>query len=534
MSGVPDDLTGQTLLGKFRVHRCIGKGGMGAVYEVEHLLTGHRRALKVLHQQLAHSAESVARFVREAGIAGRLRSPYLPETYDVGRLESGATYMLMELLHGGTLYDLLEQHGRLPADRVVDIARQVCEGLTAAHDGGILHRDLKPDNIFVTTDLAGGDQVKILDFGIATYLSGGSDRFGSLTQTGAMIGTPRYMAPEQAAAQAPDVRSDLYSLGVVLYEALSGVRAFDGNSPAAIIGSIARGDFTPLSQHAPGVNADLEEVVHRAMAREPAARFSTASEMRDALLAAAAASRTGPHAAPASPKQPQVGAAGPSLARWGCLGAAALLLTAVGVGGGLYLWSVSQAPPPAPTIAVAPPAPVVPVVPTEAAFDGSARVAVPRPGLLADDALPDERQGEATTTRATEPSPRVVPRSGLAVAPEPPGTARDPSSPPTPPPEDAPPAATGEDARIRSLREDALWIQTAHQHPRRCVREAREASGNELRTLIGFSCATGIPDVDEADHFCQVLIARHPSTPMSQNCAGIVDRMRISAERASP
>ncbi|RLB53915.1 MAG: hypothetical protein DRJ42_10555 [Deltaproteobacteria bacterium] len=531
MSNAPDDLTGQTLLGKFRVLRCIGAGGMGAVYEVEHLLTGHRRALKVLHRRLAHSAESVARFVREAGIAGRLRSPYLPETYDVGRLESGATYMLMELLHGGTLYDLLEQHGRLPSERVVDIARQVCEGLATAHDGGILHRDLKPDNIFVATGLAGGDQVKILDFGIATYLSGGSDRFGSLTQTGAMIGTPRYMAPEQAAAQAPDVRSDLYSLGVILYEALGGVRAFDGPTPVAVIGSIARGDFVPLSQHAPDVNAGLEELVHRAMARDPAARFSTASEMRDALLAVAAASRTDPHAAPASPKEPQVGAAGPSLARWGCLGAAALLLTAVGVGGGLYLWSASQAPPPAPTVAVAPPAPMVP---TEAALDRSAPVAVPRPGLVADEALPDQRGREGTTIPATEPAPRVVPRAELAVAPEPPGAVRDPSSPPTPPSDDTPPAATGADTRARSLREDALWSQTAYQHPRRCVREARDASGNEIRTLIGFSCATGIPDVDEADHFCKVLMARHPSTPLSQSCAGIVDRMRILAERASP
>jgi serine/threonine-protein kinase len=279
-----DGLVGQVLLGRLKVIRRIGAGGMGAVYEVEHLITHHHRALKVLHGQYASSAEAVSRLVREAGVAGKVGTDLITETFDVGQLEDGSTYILMELLEGSTLGELIETHGRFAPSAAVRITRRVCEGLAQAHDAGFIHRDIKPDNIF----LVGGDpieaRIKILDFGIATLLPGYDDRFDNLTRTGATPGTPMYMAPEQMREDVTiDGRADLYALGLVLYEMLAGRRPYDATTLVGLVTQVQHGDYVPLSTTAEGIDPALESIVHRAMHRDAEARYPDARSLAAAL-----------------------------------------------------------------------------------------------------------------------------------------------------------------------------------------------------------------------------------------------------------
>ena len=278
------DLIGETLLGKLRVIRLLGQGGMGAVYEVEHLITRHRRALKVLHEKHGASHDTVARFIREAGVAGTLRTPYVVETFDAGELEDGSPYVLMELLEGETLSRLIER-ADVPYGRMVGIACQVLEGLAVAHAAGIVHRDIKPENVFLTRDERGNERVKLLDFGISKFTSGGTDFAGSLTSEGAMMGTPYYMSPEQAAgAKEVDERTDLYSLGVMLYEGIAGVRPFDEQTLAALVIKIHNGDHLPLSRVAPDVPPGLAAVVERMLAVNRRDRWGSARELLSALV----------------------------------------------------------------------------------------------------------------------------------------------------------------------------------------------------------------------------------------------------------
>lgn len=284
MNDGEDSLVGRVLLGRLKVTRRIGAGGMGAVYEVEHLITHHHRALKVLHRQYASSAEAVSRLVREAGVAGKVGTDLITETFDVGQLEDGSTYILMELLEGATLGELIEAHGRFAPAAAVRIIGRVCEGLAQAHDAGFLHRDIKPDNVF----LVGGDphaaQVKILDFGIATLLPGYGDRFDNLTRTGATPGTPMYMAPEQMREDAGvDGRADLYALGLVLYEMLAGRRPYDATTLVGLVTQVQQGEYVPLSTAVPGIDPALEAVVHRAMNRDAAERYPDARAFAEAL-----------------------------------------------------------------------------------------------------------------------------------------------------------------------------------------------------------------------------------------------------------
>jgi serine/threonine-protein kinase len=345
-----DALVGQTLLGRLRVLRRIGAGGMGAVYEVEHLITHHRRALKVLHPRFAQSGEAVSRLVREAGVAGRVGSDAIVETFDVGRLDDGSTYILMELLDGATLGELVSKHGRFAPPAAARIARRICEGLALAHDAGFVHRDLKPDNVFLTNADPVAARVKILDFGIATMLPGFTDRFDMLTKTGATPGTPLYMAPEQMTEGATvDARADLYAVGLVLYEMLSGRRPYQATTLVGLVTQVQTGEFIPLSEAAPGIDPALEALVHRAIHRDRETRFPDARAMAEALGAfdgsrrgASAPVVTAPAAAPPSTKPepaalpPPVRSSGGSALPWILIAALALLVVG-GAGAGVYM-----------------------------------------------------------------------------------------------------------------------------------------------------------------------------------------------------
>jgi serine/threonine protein kinase len=279
------DLTGRVLMNKLRVERLLGEGGMGAVYEVEHLITKHRRALKVMHGKLAANAETIARFIREAGVAGTLRTPYVVETFDAGQLDDGSPYVLMELLEGRPLSGLFDSPAPLSAGRLVGLICQVLEGLAVAHRAGIVHRDIKPDNVFVAMDERGLERVRILDFGISKFTQGVPDYQGTLTSEGAMMGTPYYMSPEQAlGVKDIDARSDLYAVGVMLYEGLARRRPYEAQTLAALVLKIHHGDHEPISEAVPGLSKGLADAVERAMSVDAKHRFASAEEMLAALV----------------------------------------------------------------------------------------------------------------------------------------------------------------------------------------------------------------------------------------------------------
>ncbi len=269
---VADARVGSVLLGKLRVVRVLGAGGMGVVYEVEHLVTGHRRALKVLRRERSDDPKAVARLMREASIAGKVQSHRLVDTYDVGRLEDGATYLLMELLEGRTLADRLEAEGPLSPAETVRLGVQIAEGLGAAHAAGVLHRDLTPRNVFLVRE-GGEEQVRLVDFGLSKMIAGQTDRFGHLTGTGAFVGTPYYVSPEQAGGDPVDARADQYSLAVILYECLAGKRPYEGHSLLEVLGRIASGEHAPLTSVRPEVGAGVSRAISRALSRDPAARY---------------------------------------------------------------------------------------------------------------------------------------------------------------------------------------------------------------------------------------------------------------------
>ena len=285
MSSPPErpDRIGQVLLGKLRVLRHLGGGGMGDVYEVEHMLTHHRRALKIVRAELARQPRYVERLLREASVAGRLKTPFVAETLDAGRLEDGSAYVLMELLSGRSLYDVLELDPRLAQRRVANILCQVAEGMGVAHAAGIVHRDLKPENVFLVGD-EHDDRVKILDFGISKIDDPLAQPATRLTREGAVVGTPFYMSPEQAAGREVDARADIWAMGVIAYEALTGKLPFNGSTVGEVMMLIASGNYPPILTRRPDVDPRLCAVVDRALRPDPRDRYESAEAMRRDLV----------------------------------------------------------------------------------------------------------------------------------------------------------------------------------------------------------------------------------------------------------
>ena len=263
---------------KYRLVKLIGEGGMGLVFEAEHMVIKRRLALKCLHTALASNKNIVERFVCEAQAAAAIGSEHIIEVTDGGRSDDGSPYLVMEYLEGEDLASLLRRQGRLAPERAVELAIQACEGLGAAHGAKIVHRDLKPENLWVESKPDGSDWVKVLDFGIAKFQD------LSLTPTDATMGTPYYMAPEQAErATQVDERSDVYALGVILYEMLAGRRPFEGDSIKEIMAQILFEEAPPLAEVAPALPQELVQIVTRAMSREPAVRYSSMAALAEAL-----------------------------------------------------------------------------------------------------------------------------------------------------------------------------------------------------------------------------------------------------------
>lgn len=274
--------TGELLGGRYRIGRLLGAGGMGAVYEATREDLGQMRvAVKVLHASLAVDQNLLARFRREAETVGAINHPNIVRIFDFRADPDEPAFLVMELLDGVSLRQELTRHGRFSAERTVFIASQVLAALAAVHRAQVIHRDIKPENIVLTSMSGLGDIVKVLDFGVAKLLNVAPG--DTLTQTGMVLGTPTYMAPEHARGAAIDVRSDLYSVGAVLYEALTGHAPFTGDNYNALLFAIQQGKPTPLAESRPDLEPELVEVITRAMATDADLRFQTAEDMAQAL-----------------------------------------------------------------------------------------------------------------------------------------------------------------------------------------------------------------------------------------------------------
>ena len=286
------DLVGQILAERYHVIKKLGEGGMGQVYLAEHVKMGRRSAIKVMNPSMVHDPDAVARFNREAANASRITHPHVCAIYDFGESADGLVYLAMEFIEGEPLTDLLAREGALPTQRAGRIFLQTADALQAAHDLGIVHRDLKPDNIMLARGRAGGDVVKVVDFGIAKAIGG--DASQKVTKTGLVIGTPEFMSPEQLSGDQVDVRSDLYSLALVLYNMLTGKLPFEAVTVQETMIKRLTDEPLPLAGARPDLHfpPGLQACVDAALARAPTDRYQHvakfASDVADVLGLAAA------------------------------------------------------------------------------------------------------------------------------------------------------------------------------------------------------------------------------------------------------
>jgi serine/threonine protein kinase len=281
-------IEGEIIGGRYRLDRLIGKGGMSSVWGGVHLALDRRVAVKFLHVRNDDDTEALcSQFLREARIAAAVRHRNVVDVLDFGTTDHGVPFMVMEVLEGETLGSRLGRSPPLAVNELIDIINLTLRGLTAVHDSGIVHRDLKPENIFLQSD-ASGKYPKIFDFGISRCLDLSGPRSALTTKEGLLVGTPHYMSPEQVRGMFDiDQRTDIYSMGVILYEALTGRLPFDAQNIADLIIMIIQTTAPPVFELRPEVGREISDVVSRAMHRNREARFANAREMQTSLLRAA-------------------------------------------------------------------------------------------------------------------------------------------------------------------------------------------------------------------------------------------------------
>lgn len=308
-----DSLEGQTLAEKYLVEELIKHGGMGSVYRGKHVMMDKTVAIKVLRPSLAGDDVVVARFSREAKAASRISHPHAVSVTDFGESENGVVFLVMEFLDGRTLKDVIRSEGPMPLSRAVEIVRQVSGALDVAHQQGVVHRDLKSDNIMLS-QTNGGDWAKVLDFGIAKIQQSEGTRDNDITAANLVIGTPQYMSPEQCSQTGTiDARSDVYSLGVIVFEMLTGRVPFTGESPTVIMMKQVQDEPPSVLEARPDLPAGIDQLMAKALAKQPKDRFQTAGELSAALTHAAASDadqKVVPLVADTSPNAPIDGTIG--------------------------------------------------------------------------------------------------------------------------------------------------------------------------------------------------------------------------------
>src|SRR4051812_864318 len=280
-----DVTAGQLIAGKYRIERVLGRGGMGVVVAAHHLVLDQVVAIKFLLPEALGSAEAVARFEREARAAVKIQSEHVARVTDVGRLENGAPYMVMELLRGRDLDVLLRERGPLPLAEVADYVLQAGEAIAEAHGLGIVHRDLKPPNLFLTERADGSSCVKVLDFGISKLTDANSGVNQGMTRTAAVMGSPLYMSPEQLmSARDVDMRTDIWALGVICFELLTGKPPFEAETFPQLCMAISMSAPTPLRPYRPDLPQEVEAMLLRCLSKDPTKRYPTVAALAADLV----------------------------------------------------------------------------------------------------------------------------------------------------------------------------------------------------------------------------------------------------------
>jgi serine/threonine-protein kinase len=432
---------GQILLGKYRIERVLGMGGMGVVVAATHVTLEERVAIKFLLPQALSSGEAVARFLREARAAVRIKSEHVARVHDVGQLENGAPYMIMEYLDGADLGSIGQRRGALPIEEAVEFVLQACEALAEAHALGIVHRDLKPANLFLVTRADGTPSVKVLDFGISkvTGLSSSGADLG-MTKTTTVMGSPLYMSPEQmASSRDVDARTDIWALGAILYELLTGTVPFQADTITQLCAMILQQPAPPLRNARPDAPAGLAEVIVRSLEKDRSRRFTTVAEFAHSLapfaprrarlsiervarvIEGAGLGGTQPNLDEAMPPSSRMGSG--TGAAWGASGiekrgsgrvigiAAALVLLAGGAAAGVFLLKGHGAEPPlaAPPVEAKAAAANPPATPVEPAAPAtSVKLTEPLPSAVAS-AQPAQKTAQPVVTPEAPVSPKPQP-----------------------------------------------------------------------------------------------------------------------------
>jgi serine/threonine protein kinase len=274
---------GKIVDGRYRVLDVIGRGGMGVVYRVEHMRMGKMAAMKVLHRDLAQDPDVIARFEREATAVSRLNHPHTVQVFDFGNAQ-GALYLIMELIRGQDLAHLLDRDGPMPWNRAAPLFVQICGALAEAHELGIVHRDLKPENVLITRTSRGRDYAKVLDFGLAKLDKREAPPLRE-TERQAIVGTPYFMSPEQIRGEEVDARTDIYSLGALMFELLTGTHLYSGSTAVGVLTKHLTTEPDAPSMRAPkqGIPPEVDAIVRRALAKDPDARWQTASQLAEAI-----------------------------------------------------------------------------------------------------------------------------------------------------------------------------------------------------------------------------------------------------------